>query len=334
MPPKKQGVGKKRRATPAPRKAMPARQRTLPKKMMARPSRLQKDSLRSLPATVGVTMSRSTFGFAGPAQQLSDHDPGNSLRVAGRDLFYAPITGGAGTQGFDDVYYTAIAPTEMAARLSNIETIFQYYAIRQLRIMYAPATGSTSTVQIALGYVSNYNVTSNITAPTQTQVLEFEAAALFPAWQPASIDVLHRGTKVWYTSSTAPAALPYSEFFQGALACVLLNGVDETVYGQLWLDYVVDFYAPCPILTAPTRSLSVKIGASQWRLRGSRSKLIEAVHPLMEDEKKDPIPTSRVKGPRPVPVSDDEEWTPSPPSVVPPLPSPGVPTAVKVPSRK
>jgi len=211
----------------------------------------------ALPSVTGLTMTRSTFGYGGRAQAVADYDVDSSLRVVGRDLFYAPITSGSSdpAAGFGGAatYYAAITPKEISDRLANIEKIYQWYAIRALRIFYAPASGSTSVAQIALGYLSNYQVStdSGLSAPTQTQVLEMSPAALFPAWQPAQMDVLHRGTKLF--SCEYVSTVPSIEQFQGVLACTIMNPNSETTYGQLWFEFVVDFYQPCPILASISR---------------------------------------------------------------------------------
>lgn len=204
----------------------------------------------ALPAIMGLTAPRSLFGFGGAAQAIADYDPDASLRVRGRDLFYLPIKSGSSTPaagfGGTATYYALVTPREISNRLENIEEIFQYYAIRKMRVYYAPATGSTSTVQIALGYLANYGITYDITAPTQSQVLEMSPAALFPAWQPAMIEVLHRGTKLF--SCDDNAAYISNDAYQGVLACTILNGSASVTYGQLWIEFVTDFYQPCPIL--------------------------------------------------------------------------------------
>jgi hypothetical protein len=223
----------------------------------------------AIPANIGVSMPRSSFGMAGRAQVVADYDPDCSLRVKGRDLFYAPIQAGSSDAkagfGGTATYYVAVTPKEIAARLANIQAIFQWYAIRGLRVFYAPATGSTSTVQIALGYMSNFDIASDITTPTQTQVLEMQPAALFPAWQPAVIDIIHRGTKLFSCDAKNVTDANYRDFYQGVLASTLMNGVATTTYGQLWVEYVVDFYQPCPIQTTLSRHVQF-LGPSRFAL--------------------------------------------------------------------
>jgi len=223
-----------------------------------------------------MTFPRSSFAFGGRAQEIADYDFGGSLRVVGRDLFYAPIeTSGGSAAGFDGAYYANVTPMEISDRLENVEKIFQWYAIRHLRVYYAPATGSTSTVQIALGFLSNYNVVFDVTAPSQTQVLEMEPAALFPAWQPACIDLMHRGTKLFSCEAVKEGVSNYIDYIQGALVCTLLNAAESaTVYGQLWVEYTVDFYQPTPILGSIAR-VSVTLPGGTMVVRKDREYKLE-----------------------------------------------------------
>jgi hypothetical protein len=209
----------------------------------------------AIPANIGASMPRSFFGFAGRAQALADQDADSSLRIRGRDLYFQPIQSGSVTAaagfGGTATYYATVSPRNLSLRLENIEEVFSFYVIRACRVFYAPATGSTSTVQVALGYTpSPYTVSGAIPSPTQTQVLELPSAALFPAWQPAVLEFKMAGTKVYLTSTAGAGTIP-PDIVQGFLACTLLNAVATTVYGQLWLEYVVDFYSPSPVLIDP-----------------------------------------------------------------------------------
>lgn len=226
----------------------------------------------SAPSSIGTTFPRSFFGFAGAAQHLTDQDPEQSVRVTGRDLFDLPIRSGSASAaagfGGTGTYYALVAPIEISARLANLEEMFLFYAIRHLRVFYAPATASTSTTQIALGYTTELEVVNaSLPTPTQTQVMEMEASVLSSAWQPFCFEMKHEGTRLYLTSFGSEDP-PQDVEYQGALACTLLNGVESTTYGQLWVEYVVDFYKPTPLLSDPTWELA--FGSASGRSRGFR----------------------------------------------------------------
>jgi len=302
----------------------------------------------SAPSSIGTTFPRSFFGFAGEAQRLTDQDPEQSVRVTGRDLFDLPIRAGSSNAaaGFGSAatFYANVAPIEISARLANLEEMFIFYAIRHLRIFYAPATASTSTAQIALGYTTEHTVVADIiNTPTQTQVMEMEASVLSSAWQPFVFEMKHEGTRLYLTSINSPDA---DVEFQGGLACTLLNGVASTTYGQLWVEYVVDFYKPTPLLTPPSwlsgshayRDRSHRRERPPLRdsdvLRDSRFRVVpvplRALPPSEEkkvSEEPSPGPPPAAGGVTIVRVDPDDDWTsPSPPSFVPaPSLAPGTP---------
>jgi hypothetical protein len=279
---------------------------------------------------------------------LTDQDPEQSVRVAGRDLFDLPIKSGSTTAaaGFGGVanYYVNVGPIEISARLANLEEMFIFYAIRHLRFFYAPATASTSTTQIAIGYTTEENVVvASIPTPTQTQVMEMESSCLSSAWQPFCFEMKHEGTRLYLTSTGGGQATDIE--FQGALACTLLNGVASTTYGQLWVEYVIDFYKPTPLLSTPSW-LDEAGWARERTYRRARAPLksvdllrdashrVRPIEWFPPDEKKvDPIPDGSpgvlvpVASATPsgrVMITEDDWAVPSPPKFVPaPSSAPG-----------
>jgi hypothetical protein len=331
-------------------------------------------TLTSAPVTLGVSLPRSFFGMSGNTQQLTDMDPGQSLRCVGRDLFSSKIASGSAYPqagfGGSGVYYASVSPASIAPRLANIEEIFMYYAIRYLKVYYAPASSTTSTCQIALGYEGEVTeMKSAFPNPTQAQTLELESASLFPVWMPGMIEMSHTGTKLWLGHSSGTETV--DEEIQGLLCCTLLNGVLNTTWGQLWCEYVVDFYKPMPASADPSlvtkRVFGVDVAcAGQTTLDPyafvrdvdpSRPRRLRKVAPALPSppvESKDPIgspPLIRTTTPRArriVQIQDDEvplrrecddDWTtPSPPAfTAAPSSVPGTPaykTTTKIPSKK
>lgn len=202
------------------------------------------------PASEGFIIPRSHFGFAGKPQALADYDQDRAVRVTGCGLFFAPVTAGSATPaagfGGGTTYWVGITPTDIDPRLANIEKIFQFYAIRELRLSYIPAVGATTAVQVALGIAQDTQIQIAIPAPTQSQVLELNTSILTPAWQVATMTYTHRGTKLF--NCYAAAAEENDTKLQASLTAVLLGAIASTTYGQLYVEYIVDFYEPTPIL--------------------------------------------------------------------------------------
>jgi len=217
----------------------------------------------SAPSSVGVVTSNNYFRMDGQAQKLTEFSGmGDCCRVVGCDLFSTQIQAGSttATAGFGGTanYTIALAPHEISARLTNLEELFQFYAIRKLGVQYIPNVGTATAVSVALGLAQDID-TEAATITTQQQVLEFTPSVLTPAWQSSQITYTHTGVKVWETS-TENSAVVYNAY-QGAMWCVLLGSTASTVYGQLRFEYVIDFYKPSPILASP--SLCLKCGSTE-----------------------------------------------------------------------
>jgi hypothetical protein len=306
------------------------------------------------PSSIGTTFPRSFFGFGGVAQALTDQDPEQSVRVLGRDLFDLPIKSGSGTAaagfGGTAVYYANVAPLEISPRLSNLEEMFIFYAIRHLRVFYAPATASTSTAQIALGYTTEPDViATSMATPTQAQIMEMEASVLSSAWQPFVMEMKHEGTRLYLCTTTSSEGFDIE--YQGALACTLLNGVASTTYGQLWVEYVVDFYKPTPVLANPSWLLESQMWArdrSAYRPRPAlrAADLLRDAHhrlPLHEEKKREApmLEGKSIPPPAGTPSEngDGDGWVDPSPLAFRPAPSsapgtPGYTPRVAVPAKR
>lgn len=256
MPQKKQKKSGNGKGTK--RKASAARLRSSPGKILGGSSGLGRPSTTAQATSVGVVLPQSMFRFDGRAQALSDYGGmGDSVRVCGTDLFSIPIQAGSSTKeagfGTTQRYWIPLTPAYISQRLINLEELFQYYAIRTIQIMYSPEVATTKSVSVAIGVSQdNESMVSNVSAPTQQQLLELTPAMKCPAYQPASIEYKHTGTRVWKTSSTNDTT-DYSDYEQLTLGCTL-SGADlatSVQYGSLWLSYVIDFYKPCPVQSNP-----------------------------------------------------------------------------------
>lgn len=200
------------------------------------------------PAIEGYVMPTSTFSMSGNAQVLSDYDPGHSVRVSGNGLFTVAVATVITQAGIlAGALYAFLTPSVMDARLSKIESVFQFYAIRYAKITFITTLPTSTTVKsLAFGIASDAGLTG---FTTPAQVLELTPSMLTPSWQCASMVYTHKGTKVWECfASSAPALDTIQCLIYGSNDTVVAAGT--AAIGNLYIEYVVDFYEPGPVLSS------------------------------------------------------------------------------------
>jgi len=215
-----------------------------------RSGRVLGGSFVTAPAAEGFVIPRAHFGFAGQPQIAADFDSDRGVRVTGCGLYASPVIAGSVTPaagfGSTATYYQSVTPSLLDPRLTNIEKIFQFYAIREVRFTYVPAVGATTNVQAAFGVAQDSEMFLAIPTPTQTQILELNTSILVPAWQVATMTYTHRGTKLWECYAAANEEVGTK--VQASIGAVLLGATASITYGQFYVEYIVDFYEPCPVL--------------------------------------------------------------------------------------
>jgi len=202
----------------------------------------------SAPAVEGFVMPTSSFSMKGNAQTLSDYDPGHSVRVSGNGLFSVAVATVITQAGIlAGALYAFLTPSVMDARLSKIESVFQFYAIRWCKLTFITSLPSSSTTAaLAFGIASDAGLTG---FTTPTQVLELTPSMLTPSWQCASMVYTHVGTKVWECfASSAPALDTIQALVYGSNNTATAS-LTQTI-GSLYVEYVVDFYEPGPVLSS------------------------------------------------------------------------------------
>jgi hypothetical protein len=149
--------------------------------------------------------------------------------------------------------YAFLTPSVMDARLSKIESVFQFYAIRYAKITFITTLpSSTTNKSLAFGIASDAGLTG---FTTPAQVLELSPSMLTPAWQCASMVYTHVGTKVWECfASSAPALDTIQGLIYGSQESTVAGGT--VAIGNLYIEYVVDFYEPGPVLSSVNLILS------------------------------------------------------------------------------
>jgi hypothetical protein len=201
----------------------------------------------------------------GKAQALTDQDSTSSERITGCDLLTSVVETSVLTGdivfnpegdffGTSEAHYTPLTPSTISARLGAIEEIYQWYAIRDLKIRYIPNCGSDTTGSVALGITTDPTAITlgNIpAAPSQQQVLELNPALLAPVWGSSIMEMKFRGTKLFACDALGGQSVAtLDQGIQCALAVSGTSLTSATKLGQIWVDYTIDFYQQTPILSA------------------------------------------------------------------------------------
>jgi len=204
----------------------------------------------SQPTSVGTVIPKSTFAMCGQPNVSADQDRNRGLKVRGTGLFSAAVATGAGSavSGWaGGTAWEALTPSKLEPRLVNFETIFNWYCIRSCRFTYIPACSSSTSGALAIGVTTDYQESVEFANPTTMQVLELDSAVMTPVWQPASVLLVNRGSKLYETYASAESA---DTRCQGAIAASLSNANVSTTYGYVYVEYEVDFYEPTPVQTS------------------------------------------------------------------------------------
>jgi hypothetical protein len=192
------------------------------------------------------------------AQTLVDQDSGSSERVTGTDLFdngvWSASSGNSGVLGFATVattlpsQFTNLTPSLISTRLQAIEEMYQWYAIRRLKIHFISAVGTGTIGSAAFGISTDPELSVAFSTPTQQQVVELNPSVLMPVWSISSIEYRHLGTKLWetYASSTEieDTKIQATLFVSGKTSVAL------TQILQIWIEYEIDFYQQAPLLSS------------------------------------------------------------------------------------
>jgi len=213
------------------------------------------------PSAVGFALPSATFNIIGRPLAVADYDTTRGIRISGSGLASFSIVNALLTPAglFDNLaappsrqqYYIPVVPGNIDPRLYQIAKTFQFYAFRELKLVYVPAVGTDYVNNFAWGISQDAEEFLQIREPTQQQVLEFNTAGTTPAWQTSTLQYHHPGTKTWTTNYTGSEPGPVSQFYQAQICAVFSNvrtpGEPQIVTGTVYVTYVIDLYEPQPV---------------------------------------------------------------------------------------
>jgi len=214
------------------------------------------------PSAVGFTLPPASFNIIGRPLATADYDTTRGIRISGSGLANFSIFNSQRNAAglFDNnvvppapslQYYIPVVPGNIDPRLYQIAKTFQFYAFRELKLVYVPAVGTDFVNNFAWGISQDAEEFLQIPNPTQQQVLEFNTAGTTPAWQTTTLQYHHPGTKTWTTNYTGSEPGPVSQFYQAQICAVFSkarSGTEQDVVtGTVYVTYVIDLYEPQPV---------------------------------------------------------------------------------------
>jgi hypothetical protein len=253
---------------------------------------------------IGVQTAPVSAGFSLPpsfikrvsdkAQQLTDiAGMSDNERITFTDIYSINVSTGASGNGLFQGTSTntdaILSPNNISARLSQITSIYQYYAFRELCITYIPAVSTATAGMLSFGV---YQDADNLTiTPTFQQVLEMSPSMTCSCWGTSSMTYRHTGTKIWETTNNSSA--PQDNFMQAVLFGVGFNTAASTVYGKIHVAGIMDVYKTSFILTGVVspfidkRKLEIERERYNRFLRFEAAEAAEKKEKLVQSEKKD-----------------------------------------------
>lgn len=197
---------------------------------------------------------QSRFSMSSNVSRNAEIGSNQGIRVTGSDLF-SDVVACSGTDAIHPFYsgasyYTSInvKPSIISNRLLQFEDMFQFYAIRELQLHYLPSVGTETGGSFAFALENEVNAT--LSPVTQQTIMQYPSCCITQIWQPATARYVHTGSKVWspYTGASTPAF----DIFQLEMIGCFNATLSAATYGNLFVEYVIDFYLAAPIDSAET----------------------------------------------------------------------------------
>ncbi len=155
-----------------------------------------------------------------------------------------PITGNTANFAIAGSYSINPGLSATFPWLAAPATAFNMYKFRKLRIFYKNSTSSTNTGVVVIGYNPDPN---DIAPTTLSQIENYETRVRIATWEDSYVDVpyedLNRLRKFLVRSSIVPGELATYDIGSIYVA-VSGNNSSTTTVGEIWVEYIVDMYAP------------------------------------------------------------------------------------------
>jgi len=185
-------------------------------------------------------------------------DPEDSIRIQFSDMIPFTVQTDS-TPHLKQVFYNgstyaggiALTPGSVSPKLGVMETLYDFYALRNLMIQYVPTVSTNAIGALALavtsGPIEDTTFASGGLGPRQ--VLEHNFSCAGNVFIPLCLEYSYGGTKTFVTTSTGSP--PVFEYIQAYLFGSLTAGLASTYYGDVVVSGTVDFYKTTEININP-----------------------------------------------------------------------------------
>jgi uncharacterized protein YqkB len=135
--------------------------------------------------------------------------------------------------------------------MAVMETLFDFYAIRELEINLVSAVSTSGTGNLAIAVTSGpiEDDTFKAGGLSQQQILEHQCSCAGSTGVPMALLYKYHGTKLFVTTSRGSPAI--ADYIQAYFFASAISIAASTTYGTLVVKGVVDFYCNTEINTNP-----------------------------------------------------------------------------------
>jgi hypothetical protein len=187
--------------------------------------------------------------------------------VSTRGKILAPTAPATGTTGNCLGLIFDVNPALLNDRVAVIASTFEKYVFHGVKFTYVPQCPTSTPGSVGMVFDRDpLQMSANPRgAQFLSEVMSYEHAVLTPAYVEASTSYARdpKELKTWFLGAP-DATLTTRETSQGNLLVYLSNAQNNTAYGFIVMDYVLDLVAP-NLLPSKQSVTNIKLAPSQWR---------------------------------------------------------------------
>jgi hypothetical protein len=195
---------------------------------------------------------------------LTHTEYGSGLRCVGRQLMFPIVTTVTDSSVFSTTGKATVAtpslflatPYFFNDRLASLASLYQRYAFRSMKFKYVTRVGTTQVGAMALAYSTDSGLfnASTATSPSYSGIQDIEPCKVFPFRKEVEdLSMSYSGDKTWYTLYDSNASATTEQLRQNVQGALIgfadVSSIGAVNMGELYVEYVVDFYVPTLVET-------------------------------------------------------------------------------------